>query len=303
MREPALVVMAAGIGSRFGGLKQMTPVDGQGQILIDYSLYDARQAGFKKIVFVIRRAIEEDFKSMIGKRMERFFDVRYVCQEPDLLPDGYRVPDGRTKPWGTAHAVACAGRVLDGPFAVINADDFYGRTAFADIYDFLKEERDEREHAMVGYRLRNTLTEHGSVARGVCGVHNGIVTEVIEHTSIQKQGMDAVCKRDGLADLSLPGDTVVSMNLWGFQHSMLKHIVDGFPAFLDQNLPVNPDRCEYFLPSVVNMQIRKGAVRVRMLPTEEVWYGVTYQEDLEAVKAAVARMQSRGIYPGQLWRS
>ena len=302
MRDPALVVMAAGMGSRFGGLKQITPVDEQGHIMIDYSLYDARRAGFHNIVFVIKHAIEDEFRSMIGRRMERFFDVRYVCQELDNLPDGYQVPKGRTKPWGTAHAVACAADALEGPFAVINADDFYGRTAFTDICDFLKKNREESEHAMVGYRLRNTLTEHGSVARGVCEVHNGIVLGVTEHTSIEKRGENAVCIEDGGHDIFLTGDTTVSMNLWGFQHSMLKHFVDGFPVFLDQNLPVNPDRCEYFLPAVVNTQIREGAAKVRVLPTEEIWYGVTYREDLKAVKAAIKEMQRQETYPEQLWR-
>ena len=301
MREPVLVIMAAGMGSRFGGLKQITPVDDQGHSIIDYSLYDAWKAGFRKVVFIIKHAIEEDFKNAVGTRMEQFFDVRYVFQEVDKLPEGFSVPEGRIKPWGTAHAIACAKDAIDGPFAVLNSDDYYGSTAIKTIYDFLKEERQPGEHAMVGYLVRNTVTENGYVSRGVCTVEDGFLTTVTERTHIEKRGNDAAYTEDGEHYVDLPGDTVVSMNLWGFQQELLEKFVGGFPAFLEENLPKNPLKCEYFLPSVANAQIQKGLGTVRVLPTEDVWHGVTYSEDLQSVKNAIQAMRDRKLYPEELW--
>lgn len=301
MREPVLVIMAAGMGSRFGGLKQITPIDDRGHSIIDYSLYDARKAGFRKVVFIIKHAIEEDFKNAVGTRMEQFFDVRYVFQELDKLPEGFSVPEGRTKPWGTAHAIACAKDAIDGPFAVLNSDDYYGSSAIKTIYDFLKEERQPSEHAMVGYLVRNTVTENGYVSRGVCAVEDGLLKTVTERTHIEKRGNDAAYTEDGEHYVDLPGDTVVSMNLWGFQQELLEQFVGGFPAFLEENLPKNPLKCEYFLPSVANAQIQKGLGTVRVLPTEDVWYGVTYSEDLQSVKNAIRAMRDRKLYPEELW--
>ena len=301
MREPVLVIMAAGMGSRFGGLKQITPVDDQGHSIIDYSLYDAWKAGFRKVVFIIKHAIEEDFKNAVGTRMEQYFDVRYVFQEVDKLPEGFSVPEGRTKPWGTAHAIACAKDAIDGPFAVLNADDYYGANAIKTIYDFLKEERQPSEHAMVGYLVRNTVTENGYVSRGVCTVEDGLLKTVTERTHIEKRGNGAAYTEDGEHYVDLPGDTVVSMNLWGFQQELLEQFVGGFPAFLEENLPKNPLKCEYFLPSVANAQIQKGLGTVRVLPTEDVWYGVTYSEDLQSVKNAIRAMRDRKLYPEELW--
>ena len=301
MREPVFVIMAAGMGSRFGGLKQITPVDDQGHSIIDYSLYDAWKAGFRKVVFIIKHAIEEDFKNAVGTRMEQYFDVRYVFQEVDKLPEGFSVPEGRTKPWGTAHAIACAKDAIDGPFAVLNADDYYGANAIKTIYDFLKEERRPNEHAMVGYLVRNTVTENGYVSRGVCTVEDGLLKTVTERTHIEKRGNGAAYTEDGEHYVDLPGDTVVSMNLWGFQQELLEQFVDGFPAFLEENLPKNPLKCEYFLPSVANAQIQKGLGTVRVLPTEDVWYGVTYSEDLQSVKNAIQAMRDRKLYPEELW--
>ena len=301
MREPVFVIMAAGMGSRFGGLKQITPVDDQGHSIIDYSLYDAWKAGFRKVVFIIKHAIEEDFKNAVGTRMEQYFDVRYVFQEVDKLPEGFSVPEGRTKPWGTAHAIACAKDAIDGPFAVLNADDYYGANAIKTIYDFLKEERQPSEHAMVGYLVRNTVTENGYVSRGVCTVEDGFLKTVTERTHIEKRGDDAAYTEDGEHYVDLPGETVVSMNLWGFQQELLEQFVDGFPAFLEENLPKNPLKCEYFLPSVANAQIQKGLGTVRVLPTEDVWHGVTYSEDLQSVKNAIQAMRDRKLYPEELW--
>ena len=299
--NPALVIMAAGMGSRFGGLKQMTPVDDQGHIIIDFSLFDAWRAGFRDIVFIIKPELEETFREAIGSRMERYFHVSYVHQTLDKLPEGFSVPEGRTKPWGTGHAVACCQGVVNGPFAVINADDFYGPSAFAAIYDFLRDNRREDCYAMVGYRLRNTVTEHGSVSRGVCRVENGLLTGITERTKIYKRGANAAYTEDGETFVDLPGDTLVSMNLWGFTSRMLEELTARFPEFLRENLPGNPLKCEYFLPSVVGAQLQEGTASVQVLPCEEVWHGVTYREDLESVRTAIAQMKKQGIYEETLW--
>ena len=282
-------------------LKQITPVDEQGDIIMDFSLYDARRAGFRKVVFIIKKAIEESFKENVGRRMEDWFDVRYAYQELDKLPAGYAVPEGRVKPWGTAHAIACAAEEIDGPFAVINADDFYGRTSFQAVYDFLTGDAPVDQQAMVGYRLKNTVTENGSVARGVCQVENGLLTDITERTHIEQRGSGIVYTEDGETFLPLSGETLVSMNLWGFHQEMLEEFTGRFKAFLDENLPKNPLKCEYYLPSVANAQIREGRGTIRVLPTAECWHGVTYREDLRSVREAVAGMKAEGLYPEQLW--
>lgn len=301
MKEPILVVMAAGMGSRFGGLKQITPVDDQGHIIMDFSLYDARRAGFRKVVFIIKEAIAETFRKNIGDRMEPFFDVRYAYQELDRLPEGFTVPEGRVKPWGTAHAIACAASVIDGPFAVINADDFYGRTSFQAIYDFLISEAAPDRQAMVGYRLKNTVTENGHVARGCCQVRDGLLVDITERTHIEQRPDGIVYTEDGENFHPIDGDTLVSMNLWGFHREMMDQFTGRFAAFLEENLPRNPLKCEYYLPSVANAQIQEGLGTIRVLPTTECWHGVTYREDLQSVWDAVARMKAEGIYPQRLW--
>ena len=222
MQEPTLVILAAGIGSRFGGLKQIMAVDDFGHAIIDFSLYDAYRAGFRKVAFIIKHEIEEDFKAAVGRRAEKYFDVKYVYQQLDMLPAGYTVPAGRTKPWGTGHAVLCAKDAVDGPFVVINADDFYGPSAYAAIHDFLAQPRLENEHAMVAYQLKNTVTENGSVARGVCRVEDGLLADVVERTRIEKRGADAACTEDGVTWIPLAGDTPVSMNFWGFGPDMMR---------------------------------------------------------------------------------
>lgn len=300
MKEPTLVIMAAGMGSRFGGLKQITAVDDAGHAIIDFSLFDAYRAGFRKIAFIIKHEIEESFKAAIGSRMEKYFDVSYVYQQLDVLPEEYSVPDGREKPWGTGHAVLCCRGIVDGPFAVINADDFYGAGAYKAMYDFLSTAEKPTEYAMVGYKLRNTVTENGSVARGVCDVENGYLVDITERTHIEKRGTDAAYTEDGQTFVPLSGDSTVSMNFWGFSGMMLDELYARFPAFLDKNLPTNPLKCEYFLPFVANEQLREGLATVRVLDCGETWYGMTYREDLDSVKKAISDMTRRGIYPAKL---
>ena len=296
MKQPTLVVLAAGMGSRFGGLKQMTPVDKQGNSILHYSIYDAIQAGFGKVVFVIKKAIEEDFRQ-ITAGLEKHIDVAYAFQEVDMLPSGFQVPGERTKPWGTGHAVLCAKDEVDGPFTVINSDDFYGRGAYMAIADFLRQPHSDREYAMVGFLLKNALTENGSVARGVCELQNGNLAKVTERTKIFKRGSDAAYTEDGEHFVPLSGDTVVSMNFWGYQPSMMEELERRFPVFLEERLPKDPVKCEFYLPFATDALIQEGSASVRVLKTDETWYGVTYREDLPTVVDAIAAMRRAGKYP------
>lgn len=286
-----LVVMAAGMGSRFGGLKQIAPIGRNGEILLEYSVYDAVKAGFNKVVFVIKHAIEKDFRAVTEKRIEKMVKTEYVFQETDSLPEGFTCPADREKPWGTAQAVLCCKDVVNGPFAVINADDYYGRTAFAKMADFLKNNNDD--YCMVGFRLVNTLTDNGYVSRGVCETENGILKSVTERTKIVD------CKYtedDGKTWTALAPDTVVSMNLWGFTPDLFGHIERGFKKFLEEK--INVPKAEYYLPSVVTELIESGEKRVKMLIAEDKWYGVTYKEDKETVSAALNKMADEGLYEG-----
>ncbi len=300
MREPTLVILAAGMGSRFGGLKQIMAVDDFGHAIIDFSLYDAYRAGFRRVAFIIKKEIEADFKAAVGCRAEKYFDVQYVFQSIDRLPEGYALPEGRVKPWGTGHAVLCCRGIVDGPFAVINADDFYGPGAYRALYDFLAADRPANEHAMVAYLLRNTVTENGYVSRGICQVEDGLLSDVVERVHIEKRGEDAAYTEDGEHWVSLPGDTQVSMNCWAFGPAMLDELYARFPKWLDENLPVNPLKAEYFLPFVANACIQDGSAAVRVLPCHEQWYGMTYKEDLQSVSAALKRMREQGVYPEKL---
>ena len=300
-QAPKLVIMAAGMGSRFGGLKQMEPVDKEGHSIIDFSMYDARRAGFRDLVFIIKREHDALFRERIGNRMERFFNVEYVYQELTDIPAGCTVPDGRVKPWGTGQAIACCRNVLHGPFAVINSDDFYGRTAFSEIYEFLRTNDDEHCYAMVGYRVRNTVTEFGSVARGVCEVQNGMLMGITERTKIYQRGDHAAYTEDGEHFVDLPGDTIVSMNIWGFTQPTVSEFWTRLGAFFEKEVPLDPLKREFYLPSVVNQQLEEGTARVRVLPCEEVWYGVTYREDLASVKDAIRALKAAGVYEERLW--
>lgn len=302
MTQPTLVIMAAGLGSRYGGLKQIAPVDKQGHILIDYSIYDALRAGFRNVICIIKPEMEQDFHEVIGRRIAPFIPVSYAYQQLDRLPDGFAIPEGRTKPWGTAHSVLCAKQLIDAPFAVINADDFYGRGAFEKIAGFLRAGHAPNEHAMVGYRIENTLTENGHVARGVCQQdENGLLKTVVEQTHIEPREGGAAYTEDGAAFTFVPAGTIVSMNLWGFQTSILDEIEGRFPAWLNQNIPTNPLKCEYFLPLIPNALIDEGRASVEVLDTHEKWYGITYQPDMPRVKEALAQMKADGQYPAELW--
>jgi hypothetical protein len=302
--KPALVIMAAGIGSRFGGLKQLAPVGKNGEPIIKFSLYDAMEAGFKKVVFIIKKEIDADFRALIGDPVSRHMEIEYVYQELDKLPPGFAIPEGRVKPWGTGHAVLCAKDVLDGPFAVINADDYYGKDAFRVIYNHLLTQRDDELYrfSMVGYLIENTLTEHGSVTRGVCQTDGRFLTAVDERLRIEKHGnLIEYTEDDGKTWTKIEPGTMVSMNLWGFTQGILSELEAGFPVFLQQALKENPLKGEYLLPRIVNDLVRDNKATVEVLHSKDKWYGITYKEDLPAVAAAIQAMQEEGKYPEVLF--
>lgn len=304
-KKPILVVLAAGMGSRYGGLKQMDPVGPSGEFIIDYSIYDAHRAGFETVVFIIKHEIEDAFKETVGSRVSRYMEVRYAYQQVDMLPQGYAVPQGRVKPWGTGHAVLCAADVLDAPFAVINSDDYYGPEAYQVAYDFLTGVEDEPgrcHYAMVGYLLKNTVTENGSVARGVCETNEqGNLTQVVENTQIETYPGGIHTTLDGGKTWSdLSPDTVVSMNLWCFRPSFVRELIAQFPAFLDKALVENPIKAEYFLPLTVTEMIQSGTADVKVLSSKGKWYGVTYQEDRPGVVAALKQKVEEGLYPSPI---
>lgn len=296
--------MAAGMGSRYGGLKQIDPIDSHGNLIIDFSIYDAVKAGFKKVVFVIKHQIEEDFKASIGNRISEFVDIEYVYQELDKIPEGYSIPEGRVKPWGTAHAILCCKDVIDGPFAVINSDDYYGPTAYKVLYEHLvkADKADKYGIALVGYRLQNTLTDKGSVARGICVVEDGKLKKINERTAIEMDGDNAKYTEDGgNTYVPLSGDSVASMNMWGFNKAYLDELEKRFPEFLDNTVPANPLKSEFFLPMVVDDMLTDGIASVDVLTTPDKWYGVTYAEDKPKVTAGIQSLKDKGLYPEILW--
>ena len=305
-KKPVLVVMAAGMGSRYGGLKQIDPVGSQGEAILDYSIYDAHQAGFDTVVIIIKEAIKKDFMETVGKRLEKApVEIRYAYQELPNLPEGYTVPEGRTKPWGTAHAVFCAKEAIDGaPFAVINADDYYGKAAFKVIYDALAATTDPYAYCMVGYELGKTVTDNGSVARGVCRVNGkGFLDAVIERTRIEKYPGGIHYTEDGGESwVDVDEKATVSMNMWGFTPSFGRESRARFPAFLDQALAQNPLKGEYFLPSTVTALLTEGKATVQMLYSPDKWHGVTYAADKPVVVQALADMTKEGLYPDGLWK-
>lgn len=301
MNKPALVIMAAGMGSRYGGLKQIDPVDPQGHIIIDFSIYDAIRAGFGKIIFVIKKENEALFRERIGDRVAKAIDVEYAFQELEDLPEGFTVPEGRVKPWGTGHAVLACRKLIDGPFAVINADDYYGAEAFALIRDYLSAHQDDEKYryAMVSYILRNTLTENGHVARGVCSVDDeGYLAGITERTKIIRKGEGAAyTEDDGRTWIDISPETPVSMNMWGFSESLIGELEKRFRTFLENSLPSDPLKCEFFLPFAVNELLQENKASIRVLSTGERWYGVTYKDDKQAVMDAIQKMKDEGKYP------
>lgn len=366
--KPALIIMAAGMGSRYGGLKQVDPVTPEGEILLDFSLYDAMMAGFEDVVFIIRKEHREAFDNFLKDRAGKHLSIHYAYQELSDLPEGFEVPDGRTKPWGTCHAVMACRDIVKGPFAVINADDYYGPSAFMQIYDFLSsvassevssaenhsnndvltskgsdnnsrtsetsneipQDNKISDFAMVGYMLPNTLSESGHVARGVCQISDsGYLSDIVERTKIMRRPIDSDPNSESISNsdsvetkdsvshrgseiayedsetgdwITLSEDTIVSMNLWGFTQSFMQAMIDNFPAFLEESLKSDPLKAEYFLPFIVDKMIVAGSARVKVLPSKDRWYGMTYKEDKPLVTAALQSMKDKGLYPDKLWK-
>lgn len=305
--QPTLIIMAAGMGSRYGGLKQVDKITDAGEIILDFSLYDAMMAGFNRAIFVIKEENREIFREMVDERAGRFMEIEYAYQKLEDIPEGFAVPEERQKPWGTAHAVLACRELINGPFVVINADDYYGPDAFVQIYDYLTTHKDDDvyEYCMVGYQLKNTVTENGHVARGVCELDDkGFLKKVTERTKIMhhEDGI-AYTEDDGESWTQLPEDTIVSMNFWGFSKSMMEELQSGLPAFLKQALAENPLKGEYFLPGVADRLVQEGKARVKVLTSHDKWYGVTYKEDKEDVKNALQAMKDKGEhYPEKLWK-
>ena len=304
MNKPVLVIMAAGMGSRYGGLKQLDPVDNDGHIIMDFSMYDAKRAGFEKVVFIIKHEIEEEFKEHVGKRMEKYMDVAYAYQNIDNIPEGYEVPEGRVKPWGTAHAVYSCMDEIDGPFAVINADDYYGVEAFKLIYDYLSTHADDDKYryTMVGYHLANTVTDNGYVSRGVCETNeNGELISVTERTRIEKyNGGVAYTEGDGNTWVQVPDDTTVSMNMWGITPEFFEILKTGFDEFLEKTESTDL-KAEYLLPTMIGDLLSDGKLEVKVLQSHDQWFGVTYKEDKESVTAALRGLIEKGVYPSKLF--
>ena len=307
-KKPVLVVMAAGMGSRYGGLKQIDPVGSHGEAILDYSLYDAHEAGFETAVIIIKKAIEKDFMDTVGARLKNCpMEIRYAYQElTKEVPADITVPADRTKPWGTSHAVLCAAAEIDGaPFAAINADDYYGKDAFRALFSFLSQAQDDAryQYCMIGYLLGNTVTDNGSVARGVCSTDAaGYLTTVTERTRIEKRDGGIAYTEDGEVWTALPADTVVSMNMWGFTPGFLQELAARFPKFLKAALGNNPAKAEFFLPSTVSELLNEDKAQVKVLTTGDRWYGVTYAADKPMVVEALKAMTQAGKYPDGLWK-
>ena len=307
MQKPILVVMAAGMGSRYGGLKQIDSVGVEGESILDYSLFDARRAGFEKAVIIIKHEIEQDFMDTVGRRLARSgMEIHYAFQELENLPEGYSVPEGRVKPWGTCHAVLSAAGQIDGPFAAINSDDYYGVSAFRAMYDRLVQAKDgeKYDYCMVGYRLKNTVTDAGYVSRGICEVTGeGHLCAVTERTRIEKYGEGIHFSEDGGKTwTALPEDTIVSMNMWGFTQSFLREGLERFPRFLDETLAKNPLKGEFYLPTLVSQLLEEEKAQVKVLESHDKWYGVTYQEDRPVIMKALRELTRQGLYPDGLWK-
>ena len=304
MDKPVLVILAAGMGSRYGGLKQIDPVDDQGNKIIDFSIYDAMRAGFKKVVFIIKKENEEDFRTCVGNAVSKHMEVDYVFQDLNKVPEGFVIPEGRVKPWGTAHAILCCKDVIKEPFAVINADDYYGRNAFQTLYDYLTTHQDDDKfrYAMVGYELGNTLTENGSVARGCCVTdENNFLVTIAERTQIEKREKGAEYTEDGEHFIPIDLKTPVSINMWGFTPSVLKEMESAVNQFFATEVEKNPLKSECFLPIEIDKLLQRGVATVEVLRSSDKWFGVTYKEDKPFVVESIAELKRQGVYPTQLW--
>lgn len=305
MNRATLVIMAAGIGSRFGGgIKQLAPVGPNGEIIMDYSIYDAVEAGFDKVVFVIRRDLEKDFREVIGNRIEKYVDVAYAYQEVDDIPEKYSKKfAGRTKPWGTGQAILCCKDVVDSPFLVINADDYYGKEAYREAYRYLTESKnaDNIEICMVGFVLKNTLSENGGVTRGLCEVdENGMLTRIVETQNIEKDGGSNAVIRSEEGDRVIDAQSPVSMNMWGLRPGFFDILESRFDTFLDETQEGDL-KAEYLLPTLIGQLLEEGRLSVRVLKSRDQWFGVTYKEDREAVVNSVSRLVEEGLYPPKLY--
>ena len=308
MNRPILVVMAAGLGSRFGGAKQVEPVGRQGEILLDYSVYDAKRAGFQRVVFIVNEATEAVFHEKIGRKIGQHMEVSYVKQDLYDIPDGFSVPEERKKPWGTGHAVLSCRNLIDAPFVVINADDYYGPNSFQLLYDAITEVETNQTPArylMAGYRLEKTLTENGHVARGICSLdENGFLSSIVERTYVVRRPEGTSFSEDGGKTFQvLPENSTVSMNCWCFPPSFMACLEEQFPSFLKRTLQENPLKGEFFLPDVVRNMMQEGKAEVRVLQSSDQWYGVTYRADKESVVDAIRSMVEQGLYPENLWKA
>jgi len=302
-RPPTLIVLAAGIGRRYGGPKQIEPIGPNGEILLDYSVYDALDAGFQRVVFVIRRDIEAAFRQKVGRTIERHCDTRYAYQQVKSIPEGFAVPHNRQKPWGTAHAVLICRDLIDAPFGVINADDFYGRSSFRQLAEFLEgvEEKEGIQGCAIGYPVENTLTDHGSVTRGVCGIDpDGSLVRIDERTNVQRFDKTVKASDDGEHWLDIPLGTLVSMNMWGFSPSLFAELNARFHRFLGRDSQTL-EKAEYLLPKVVGDLVREGRAHITVIPTSEQWLGVTHPEDRATAQQGIRDLITRGIYPQDLW--
>ena len=298
--EKTLLIMAAGMGSRFGGLKQIEPVGPSGEFIIDYSIYDAVKAGFNKVVFVIKKENFEVFKETVGNRVSSYIKVEYAFQDMDFLPDGFELPEGREKPWGTSHAILCARDLISDNFAIINADDFYGRDAYFVMSEFLDNKFDDNTYCVVGYKVCNTLSSNGSVKRGVCHEENGFLTELIESKVERVDDRIVASPLNGEASFDITDDTLVSMNMLGFNTSIFDYISDNFPKFLEENRD-NILKCEYLIPDTVFDAMKNGFCSVKLLGTSAKWQGITYREDKQLVVDEINSLVRDGVYPSNLW--
>lgn len=303
MKEPILVIMAAGMGSRYGGLKQIDPITSEGEIIIDFSIYDAIRAGFKKAVLIIKGENEQDFRDVIGNRLADFIEVAYVHQELENLPEGFTVPEGRTRPWGTTHAIWCCKDVVDAPFVVLNADDYYGPEAFRHMYQHLCKVQEDMSlgYAMVGYILNNTLTDYGYVTRGVCKIRDGYLTEIVERKQIERQE-GVVRYLAGGTWVDVAEDSLVSMNMWALTPEVFHQLEDAMKVFLEQDVAVDKYKSECLIPTTIGQLIKANKAKVKVYPSHDTWHGVTYKEDKPQVMEALAQLKAEGLYPAKLWR-